>query len=548
MKQSKSQSDEELWKAVQQLRELQKTTPWWSRARHDESIVAVLNHLVKIGSPAALPAIARCLLTPSESVLKVGRGSVAKLLSTVSPYELIHIADSFAWSYGWYVTDEWDRLSPKQVQPLAGSLDEPGHVDVLGLLSFHRNGYVRHEAVRALTRCTTGEELRYLILRQNDWVEPIASDAAMAVTSRVHDQYAGHVLSCLPLVLHLAKMSRRDHSGFVEHAVQLLYREKHDSLLQEAINSPHREVRRLVVKIGLQGTESLRRAAVLAIESDDPNVRLMGCRHITASFSSQAAQTVLERLSRDKSMPVRREVARIRADLLPSQADEIWQDALLDRSRAIRDLAQFMLRQRGHKNIGDHYREAIGKCPDSLPALEGLAECGDESDVSLFATLLTHKWPSRRVVAIRALARIEKEGAVRYLVSMLEDHSPRVLREVRASLNPFLHAVPAEEILSSAVTSDSISARQNAAALLSDSGKWRGLSWLLKVVAESDDETSRFATHLIREWFSPPKCNRVFTNPSQPELQAIAAAFPLAENRMPPEISALLSAEIRSRV
>src|ERR1700722_9173785 len=73
------------------------------------------------------------------------------LLSSIEPQELLDLEDIFSrMTYYGFVEHhgvlEWNNLIPEQVASLAA--DSPCRTSVLGLLSFHRNGYVRHEAVR----------------------------------------------------------------------------------------------------------------------------------------------------------------------------------------------------------------------------------------------------------------------------------------------------------------------------------------------------------------------------------------------------------------
>lgn len=547
MKQSQSQQEENLWRVVQELDEVIVKKSPWKRTHRDERIVKLLNDLVEFRQAAALPAIARCLFQCSKTVAKAARLAISNLLKTVSSNELIRVRDSFSWSYGWYVTNEWQQLSPRQVASLAGEASEAGYVDVLGLLSFHHSGYVRHAAVKRLSQCSTGEELRYLILRQNDWVDVIARDAKHAVSERLNDRSAQHLFYCLPLILHLNKKSRHDHSETVQRAISLFFGDQNESLLRDSIYSTSRDVRRLVVKFGLQQTgRLLQRTVELALQSDDPILRLMCCPFITTVLPQLEARTTLEKLSEDKFMPVRRMVARIRADFYPEQREVIWRHALLDRSRSIRELSQFTLRQLGHTEVAESYRDAIAENPELFPALEGLADCGEDADVPFFSNLLSHQLPSRRVVAIRALVKINNENSIQKISSVLEDESPRVLREVRKFFQPYLYLLSMDQLLAIALESDSSNARENAARILSDCGKWRGLPWLLKVVGRSDLKTSQLAADLIEEWFTPPQCNRVFTQPSQTELQEIQQALSSEVARIPKETYELLSTQFQS--
>ncbi|MGH7138089.1 MAG: hypothetical protein ACREHD_20245, partial [Pirellulales bacterium] len=69
-------------------------------------------------------------------------------MSLVSPDRLIHLSGVIASSGGWYISEDWDKLRPQGVSGLL--VDSDSRAAVLGLLSFHGNGYVRHDVDRGL--------------------------------------------------------------------------------------------------------------------------------------------------------------------------------------------------------------------------------------------------------------------------------------------------------------------------------------------------------------------------------------------------------------
>src|SRR5262245_23679154 len=168
---------------VQQLHDLLSSTSWFGKAKREENIIVLLDRITSQGEPAAACSVARCLFESSQQIKTTASQSIHRLLSLVSPDQLIHLSGVVGWSWGWYISDAWDKLTPKGISALLVDLDS--QAAVLGLLSFHRNGYVRHEAVRLLANETTGDELRYLLIRQNDWVSVIGDEAQTAINKRL---------------------------------------------------------------------------------------------------------------------------------------------------------------------------------------------------------------------------------------------------------------------------------------------------------------------------------------------------------------------------
>lgn len=534
-------SDESM-EVIRRLYELDQPRCWFGRAKREEGICALLDALAEKGEAGALPEVARFLVASNESVRRSARHVVTSVLSSLSPYDLIQLDDVSGWSY---TVDAWDKIKPSDVADVAGDAHDASHSLVLGLLSFHRNGFVRQEAVRRLAEVRDGSELPFLLIRQNDWVLPVADDAQAAVKNRINDTYLSHLVRSLRLVLHLNTFSRYDHSSIVDGTIDILLDEKFHDVLRKVVVSSEREVRRRVVRYGLekQGEHRIRLVSV-GLESDDPIVRLRCCRAAPLVYKSSRLAAVLNRLKKDRFMPVRREAILIESGQFPTGARETWQQALLDSSRSIRELARFHLAKLGYTEFAGFYRRAIADSPDSRSAIEGLAETCDSSDLGFFKRLLQHPLPSRRCAAIRALSRVQREAAVADIVPLLNNDSPSVVREVRYALVPHLDLLSGDEIFVVALEADSLFARKSAVALFAEFGKWRSIPWLLRTVTAAENETSAFAEQMIERSFSFQKSNKMFTKPTKQQAQQIEAALSEAKGHVSPKTVELVEGEL----
>ncbi len=428
---------------------------------------------------------------------------------------------------------------------MAGERSGHRQSSVLGLLSFHRNGFVRHKALRLLSQCLDGSEFPFLVIRQNDWVPSIAQEAQEAVSERINDAYLTHIVRSLRLIMHLMSYRRHDFQGVVRKVEDLLLCERHSEILRAAIGSSDPMVRRQVVRIGLEATGTYQaRLVAFGVDSDDPIIRLQCCQHAATAFEPNQLRDVLRRLTADQFMPVRRAALVVQADQFPHLACNTWQQALFDCSRSIRELARFSLERLGYTEFANNYRDVIAKQPSNLAALQGLAETGETSDTELFLDLLRHSFPSRRIAGINGLVRTSNESVVPEIAPLLGDISARVIREATKAVAPDLHLIAGEELVSVALQAPGPFARRNAVVLLAELGKWRSIPWLLRVALEAEYETAAFAKEMLNSWFVPPKCNRVFVRPTQQERQNIAAALPMAIDNVSEETLARIKASL----
>ena len=137
--------------------------------------------------------------------------------------------------YGWWF--HWHGVEPRAVAraPIA----------LRALATFHPSGYVREEATRSLA----GEEeaLPYILLRLNDWVEPVATAAQHAVEACLARASGEAVVRCLPIVERLRSVRRRALQAVVDSVERSVIRPSARPALREALASAPPAVRRTCV-------------------------------------------------------------------------------------------------------------------------------------------------------------------------------------------------------------------------------------------------------------------------------------------------------------
>lgn len=490
----------------------------------EERILALLAQINDRGEPEAIYAVAQCLFEPPTQIKTIASRTIQRLLSLVSPDQLIDLSDAIRWSWGWNFSEAWGKLKPQDMDALL--VDSKSRAAVLGLLSFHRSGYVRQEAVRRLDCEAGGDELPYLLIRQNDWVSVISQQAQAAVNKRLVPEKVSHFIQCLPLVVQLLRFQRQNLSAVVRKVVEMLLLPEHDAMLAEAISHSNRSVRRQVVRVALD-MPNAHQARVIhnGLTSQDAVVRLHCAKRVGDCFLGPELHEMAARLRQDRFMPVRREGFVIEANSSPDATAGIWQRALLDRHASLRELARFWLGKTASFDAASFYRRAVSEDASSLPAASGLAECGDEKDLAAIQRLCVHPQVRFRLAGVRGMARIARERAVDELLQALLDASPKVVREAKRQMEPFLSDVPGAALLAIVNEAQAEHVKTCVMQLIADKGKWQSLPWLIKAACVADDEVAATAWRLAEAWFSPPLCNRVFTKPTLDERMAIELAM-----------------------
>jgi hypothetical protein len=314
------------------------------------------------------------------------------------------------------------------------------HVDaamprsLLGVASFHGNGFLRERAVALLALQTDGFELPFLLIRCNDWVDRVHEVALAAAAARVQSSYAAHWLRCAALLDPERDIRRRQDAltGVRARVLRLLAEPRHDGVVKAAAVSGDAAVARMVLELA-RALPDVRAQPLLLAATKNPNGRV----------ARVAARTLLGRSSRELLAPfaqaamadARRTLRVVGveawAKLHPSEAEPRLRAALLDPARVVREQARYELpRCTGTPfDAKAFYRAALAEA--GRPALEGLAEVGDASDLPLFRTVLDDPKPAVRAAAVMGIGRNAESADHPRIAAALRDPSRLVRRAAR---------------------------------------------------------------------------------------------------------------------
>lgn len=534
---------DETHELLQKLYALEQQRSWFGAQKRYGAISAQLQVIAEKDDVGTITSMAGFLFSKSAEVRVTASRAVAHLISLLAPEDLLHLDEVSDWMWCWQISDV--KCQPAMVRSIA--VDPAVRTPLLGLVSFHRNGYVRHEAIRLLAEIHDGTELPYLLIRQNDWVEPISRDAQAAVEERLTDDNLVHFVHNISLVAHLSSVRRYDHSQLIHRVVEMLIQPQHERLLLSVIQSPNRNVRRQVMRLALDiETEHRKRVARLGLESHDAILRLWCCRMVRSLFSQHESRIIFQKLKKDRFGPVRSEAYRHEADAFPHEATGIWRDALLDTSHSIRDMAQFYLAKNGVTDCAQVYRDALAHNPNSVSAIWGLGETGNESDLPVMRCYLKSPFPSRRRAAVRGLAQIGGEVATGELIQCLRDDNQGVTRAAVRQLQQPGRVLNGEWLLTVVGDDPRPHCREVALRLIFKMGKWQGVPWLIHAAGYPDHQIAELARQFIETWFTPPLCYRLQRKPWGKQKEVLDLALSQSRASLDPSFQQKLDAWLQA--
>jgi hypothetical protein len=281
--------------------------------------------------------------------------------------------------------------------------------------------------------------LPLIALRTADWAGPVRERARAVLAAALPGAEAGTLRLAVPVILRGRHRERGDAAFRMlketlatapPEVIRTLFRVRDRATRLFALD--------LALDRGLYTAEELARIA-----AEDVHVGIRD-RASTAVLAAGAPGESLGPLLASTCGRVRS--AGVTALRRTGRADEA-EAFLFDRSGLVRACARWVLRQDGRDPLS-LYRAACADpatVPDHAPF--GLAECGERAtDLPVLWELTGHERPRVRASAVAGLRRFDVADLAR-LLPLLDDPSPRVVREATRTLRGWAGRLPEAELL-----------------------------------------------------------------------------------------------------
>jgi HEAT repeat protein len=486
----------------------------WNRFVDVDAPEEILRQIGGTGEPAVIPDLLSVLLTRDRKCDSACAKAVEGLLRQVSPAEFISLDEFVRGRSDWRADGgSWRRMEPKDVKRL-GDVGEAS-VSIIGLATFHGNGRVREEALRALAAVRSGEELPFILVRANDWVGPIRLMARELIRSRLQPDYAEHLLRWMPLTLRLEKGSRGSHRWIVQSICELFARDELRATLTRGLDAADRPTRRFCFGVAFGLHRDFERDAILrAFRDDDVQIRKAATDKLRTIFSAGDPDQLLVLARNDSVAAVRQAALQIYESRFGELAEKEFVLALLDPSIAVRERAREFFKKRAafdtRRYYVEHLRIETGRT--LAAAIAGTGEVGAAADSGLIEPFLTDHSSKIRVATIRALGKLDAERyRDRFLIAM-DDVNSKVARQATRVLGKQVNLVGADTLWGAFVHARHSHAKRLALYLLARTSKWDSITFLLQALSDDDEGVVELCRRYVTRWFV--RYNRSFATPT----------------------------------
>lgn len=222
--------------------------------------------------PFAVPGLIQHLFSARPLVRNAAMNAVGKLLAAATPAQLPNLDERVRASASASYSSPWQKLQPEQLEAWTSDARAAA---LLGVASFHPNGRIREAAVRRMAALPDARVLGFLLVRANDWVEPVRLRAEAAALIFASVDHSAVWVRHLPLVSRLEHCGRGSHGAFISSILKLLREPACQAALVEGLGSADRHVARACFRV----VETMDAATALpllevTLESRDPLLRL----------------------------------------------------------------------------------------------------------------------------------------------------------------------------------------------------------------------------------------------------------------------------------
>ena len=465
----------------------------------------ILNQLATMTSPALVPHLAIFGLVANSEERLQANAIVRSILDALDVRELLEfdrcVRDRVRMSASGCAP--WTTLKAWELSVLGSS--EASAAAIIGAASFHASGHVREAAVRLLDKVETGAELRFLLIRLNDWVPAVRSAAQQAVQRRLKSGYAVAFARNIDLIERLLHWERADHTVLLRWIVEYLRGEEGAHAVEAALGSAEVRQRRLLYTLLISADRDCSNVLVRrALADEDPVCRLRGIRVASRYLSGDALHGVLYQALEDSFAPVRLVAVRALAGGSFGEIEATFIGLLMDKAPSIRAVARHHLRQAGWTDFIEHYAQQLVDAPhDRLwIALRAIGEVGTAASAPLVQPYVST--PDSRVAAaaLRSLAVLDGDAYIAQFLDAVRTAQPGLVKEAARALSARIRLVNLNALWSMSLDQPWGLVRRRILALLFTAPKWDALLYLLDSLRDPNPSVVELAREYLHRWLT----------------------------------------------
>lgn len=484
-----------------------------AKKMQDKIFNELLSDNVKLSD---IPDVFQLLLSSGEKIKLQAAEVLNQVVGSLSSNQLVKMDQMFRerTSYDWHY--DWKNKNPNEL--LHPSMSQEENVAILGLSSFHPNGYFREKAILALSNMKTGYEIPYILIRLNDWVRQVRNTSKEQLLRYITPEYVMDFVNNLPLVLRLRECSRDEHIDIIDKVVSIISSPEGFPKLISGLQSADSKVRLACYKIILQ-TKVIDNRSIInyLIKDTNPYNRLFVLRNIRNEITQDEFIGISQLLLHDKYAQIRIIGLELLYYFSPKEAINILEKSLFDNNHSVRELSRYLLSKNKKYDFAAIYRDEIQKNEKLYSSICGLGETGNINDSKFIIKFMDSDVVKIVKASITALARLDIQGNKEKILLFLNDERAGISKTVRKVLSKEINTGDAEIIYGIFKRAIYEHIKINTCVLLCSLSKWYAIRYIIELCSDKNEEISILGQRALESW----KYNQSFTTPSNIQIKEL---------------------------
>ena len=409
-------------------------------------------------------------------------------------------------NFAYYVSD--DLINNTSIKQFKKFLPEES-VHLYGIAAINQNGYVREKALDYLANIATAEILPYIVIRLNDWVEPIRKKA----NSIMLDILSSISLHDIIKYYHLIEWLEVNNIVPLKDIQNVIFKQicepSNRSDIWKIMQQSSIKIRSFCWKILAEEVMSDNDLIDKAIQDSLPKIRQWIASSLPESNNFKFRINIL---FNDHVSNVRyHALKRISHDNF-SEYKELFEKAIFDSSKKVREYGRYVLGVHGYCNFVEQYQQKILhlKEKSTLGAIAGLVETGTKKDMSLIEKFVNHKNSKIRAAVLLGFSKFKIDGVDELYYLGLKSSNAKVRNTCVLILQDgYSYLIPK---LKELLQTGDIKSKQAALIILTKSNMLDSLYAILYILALPHEKLQNIAWKSLISWHSNHKtqiCSRL---------------------------------------
>lgn len=400
---------------------------------------------------------------------------------------------SYSWSYDW---------KSERVETLLSShMDTMEIIHIVGLSTFHPNGYFREKALDYLMGIHHPTILPYIMIRCNDWVNVISKKASDYLYHFINRHHLKNIFQYFTLFMHINKFQRNDVKYIGSKFEKLM---KHPQIINTLFSClEHGDVlgRRFII-YRLAHNPSVDYKQLMDVFFKESDMRVQG----------YTIDRILKRLPDDyllnkQAMLLNAKFYQVRVSAIREMyvrklihKPEMLLFSLMDKHEAVREIGRYFLEQMGYNDFIQFYWKRLKANPKDDIAILGLTDVATHDQIPQLKQLLISEKPKVVRKLLRCLTTLDFAQCKKELLFFLEDSRIGVSNEAKRMLMAHSHLIDLEGLYKIIGKTDREYVMINAGIIICHSHQWEALSYMIKLSIHQSQVIAHIAKEGMHKW------------------------------------------------